>query len=121
MKGLHQKQIYAVEKFKICVQFLLTSTDGEAIRIWYSDAPYSRCGFYSLCRMLLKYETEIHVVKLPERVAREKRIISYSNWGEVSAEEFAGFLPCEKVLTREEVGMYAMRWSELTEDNSPIM
>ena len=94
--------------------------DGEAIRIWYSDAPYSRCGFYSLCQMLLKYETEIHVVKLPEYVAREKSIISYSHWGEVSAEEFAGFLPCEKALTREEVRMYAVRWSELSEDNSPL-
>lgn len=106
-----------VNELRRLIQFL---EDGEAIRIWYSDAPYSRCGFYSLCRMLLKYKTEIRVVKLPEYVAREKRIISYSNWGEVSAEEFAGFLPCEKVLTREEVRMYAMRWSELTEDNSPL-
>ena len=94
--------------------------DGEAVRIWYSDAPYSRCGFYSLCRMLLKYETEIHAVKLPEYAAREKRIISYSNWGEVSAEEFAGFLPCEKTLSREEVRMYAKLWSELSEGNSPL-
>ena len=23
--------------------------DGEQIRIWYSDAPYSICGFYQLC------------------------------------------------------------------------
>ncbi len=99
------------------IQFL---EDGEAIRIWYSDAPYSRCGLYSLCRMLLKYETEIRVVKLPEYAAREKGIISYSNWGEISAEEFAGFLPCEKVLTREELRMYAMLWSELAEENSPL-
>ena len=26
--------------------------DGEAIRICYSDVPYSRCGFYSLCRIV---------------------------------------------------------------------
>lgn len=26
--------------------------EDETIRVWYSDAPYSRCGFYSLCRML---------------------------------------------------------------------
>ena len=38
--------------------------DGEIIRIWYSDAPYSRCGFYSLCQMLKNYKNEIHVVKL---------------------------------------------------------
>ena len=106
-----------VNELQRLIRFL---EDGEAIRIWYSDAPYSRCGFYSLCRMLLKYEAEIHVVKLPEHVARGKSIISYSNWGEVSAEQFAGFLSCEKALTREEVRMYAMRWSILSEENSPL-
>ena len=106
-----------INELQRLIQFL---EGGEAIRIWYSDAPYSRCGFYSLCRMLLKYETEIHVVKLPEHVAGEKSIISYSNWGEVSAEEFAVFLPCERTLTREEVRMYAILWSELSEENSPL-
>ncbi len=106
-----------VNELQRLIQFL---EDGEEIRIWYSDAPYSRCGFYSLCQMLLKYETEIHVVKLPEYTVRKKSIISYSNWGNVSAEEFAGFLPFEKTLTREEVRMYAMLWSELSEDNSPL-
>lgn len=62
--------------------------DGETIRIWYSDAPYSRCGFYSLCRMLQNYKNEVHVVKLPEYVLRKTSIISYRNWGDVSAEEF---------------------------------
>ena len=94
--------------------------EGEAIRIWYSDAPYSRCGFYSLCRLLLKYDNEIRVVRLPEYVAREKRIICYRHWGEVSAEEFAGFLPLEKTLTRDEVKMYAALWNELVVDNSPL-
>lgn len=94
--------------------------DGETIRIWYSDAPYSRCGFYSLCRMLRNYNHEVHVVKLPEYVVRKTSITSYRNWGEVPDEEFAGFLSYGKVLTKEEVGMYAQLWTELTEDNSPL-
>lgn len=94
--------------------------NGEAVRIWYSDAPYSRCGFYSLCRMLLKYENEVHTVRLPEYAAGEKTIRSYSNWGEISAEEFAGFLPYEKTLGRAEMRMYAGLWSGLAEDNSPL-
>ncbi len=94
--------------------------DGEALRIWYSDAPYSICGFYSLCHMLLKYENEVHAVRLPEYVERENVIISYSNWGNVAAEEFAGFLPFEKTLTGDEVRMYAGLWSRLVEDNSPL-
>lgn len=93
---------------------------GEPVRIWYSDAPYSRCGLYSLCQMLKDYENAISVVKLPEYVVREKETTIYQSWCEVSAEEFAGFLPYEKSLSKEEVRMYAALWSELVEDNSPL-
>ncbi len=94
--------------------------DGESVRIWYSDAPYSRCGFYHLCQILRKYENEIRVVKLPEYIIRENCITVYKNWGEVSAEEFAGFLSEEKKLSRNEIRMFANEWSELASDNSPL-
>ena len=94
--------------------------NGETIRVWYSDTPYSICGFYSLCQILQKYKNEIHIVKLPEYMVRKTSIISYRNWGEVSAEEFAGFLIHERMLTKEEIRMYALLWTELTEDNSPL-
>ena len=94
--------------------------DCEAVRIWYSDAPYSRCGFYQVCQLLLKYQVEVHVVKLPEHVVREDCIVSYANWGEVAAEEFAGFLSYEKILTEDELRMYAQNWTELVSENAPL-
>ncbi|MDE7478436.1 MAG: DUF1835 domain-containing protein, partial [Lachnospiraceae bacterium] len=95
--------------------------DGETIRVWYSDAPYSRCGFYHLCASFQKYQNEIRVVQLPEyRVRSNNSIVSHKSWCEVAAEEFAGFLNCEKKLCREEIRMYAMLWSILQEDNSPL-
>lgn len=86
---------------------------GKQCRVWYSDTPYSICGFYSLCQILQKYKNEIHIVKLPEYMVRKTSIISYRNWGEVSAEEFAEFLTYESVLTKEEVRMYAQLWTEI--------
>lgn len=95
--------------------------DGETIRVWYSDAPYSRCGFYHLCTDLQNYQNEISVVKLPEyKVHADNTMIFYSNWGEVAAEEFAGFLTCEKRLSKDEIRMNAMLWGILQEDNSPL-
>ena len=94
--------------------------DGESVRIWYSDAPYSRCGFYHLCQILRKYENEICVVKIPEYINRENCITVFKNCGEVSAEEFAGFLYEEKKLSRNEIRMFANEWSELASDNSPL-
>ena len=114
LKGLGD--VYANELMRLKI-FL---DNGETVRIWYSDAPYSRCGFYSLCQILKEYENEISVVKLPEYITREKEIVSYQSWSEVSAEEFAGFLSYEKSLSREEVRMYAALWSELVEDNTPL-
>ena len=93
---------------------------GETVRIWYSDAPYSRCGFYHLCQVLENYQNEIRVVKLPEYIVRKKSITAYKNWGEIAAEEFAGFLSYEKNLSKEEVHMYAILWSALVKDNSPL-
>ena len=93
---------------------------GESIRIWYSDAPYSRCGLYHLCNILNCYENEIYLVKLPEYVVHGKTICFYKNWGEVAAEEFAGFLSGERIVSKEELRMYSSLWNELVEDNSPL-
>lgn len=112
-----QNQWYQDEELRRLRRFL---EDGESVRIWYSDAPYSRCGFYHLCQILRKYENEICVVKLPEYIIRENCITVYKNWGEVSAEEFAGFLSEEKKLSRNEIRMFANEWSELASDNSPL-
>lgn len=108
--------VYVKELYRL-MEFL---DHGEAVRIWYSDTPYSRCGFYSLCQILKGYKNEISAVKLPAYIVRENCIVSYQSWSEVSAEEFAGFLPYEKALSKEEVRMYAMLWSELIEENSPL-
>ena len=31
---------------------------GETVRIWYSDAPYSICGFYSVCNLCRTIEIQ---------------------------------------------------------------
>lgn len=114
LKGLGD--VYANELMRLKI-FL---DNGETVRIWYSDASYSRCGLYSLCQLLLKYENEIRTVKLPEYIVREKDITLYSNWGEVAAEEFAVFLSYEKILSKDEVRMFAGLWSDLVVENSPL-
>ncbi len=93
---------------------------GETVRIWYSDAPYSRCGLYHLCRMLERYENEIRVVKLPDHMALNHRIIYCGSWGEAAPEQFAGFLSSEQILSGDEVHYYACLWEELVTGNSPL-
>ena len=95
--------------------------EGESVRIWYSNAPYSVCGFYHLCSILQDCENDIIVVKLPEyEVRQDNTIVTYSHWGEVSPEVFAQYLSHEKKLCKMELKMYAWNWLELWEDNSPL-
>ncbi|MFA9464010.1 MAG: DUF3658 domain-containing protein [Velocimicrobium sp.] len=50
----------------------------------------------------------------------KRTITKYSNWGEVSAEEFGQFLAYEKKMTMSEMRMFGNQWAELVEDNSPL-
>lgn len=114
-----ETQDYA-DNFMQMQQLKIYLEAGESIRIWYSDAPYSRCGLYHLCNILSCYENEIRLIKLPEYVVHGKTIVFYKNWGEVAAEEFAGFLSGERIVSKEEIRMYASLWNDLVEDNSPL-
>lgn len=104
-------------EFKRLKEFL---HDGKPIRVWYSNAPYSVCGFYHLCSILQNFENEILVVPLPEYKIQADSIVLRANWGEVAAEEFAGYLSNEKHLSAEEIRMYAMMWGELKKDNASL-
>lgn len=109
-------EVYANEQKRLNA-FL---AQGETIRIWYSHSPYALCGFYQVCALLKDYDNTVYAVKLPEYEMHEDVIQMYSGWGEVSAEEFAGFLQYEKLLAKNEIKMYAHLWAELVEDNSPL-
>lgn len=93
---------------------------GESIRIWYSKSPYSICGLYFLCHWMKQYTNEIYFIELPRYRISKDRIISYQNWGEVSAEEFSYFLQYQKKISLNERKLYAQNWIELIEDNSPL-
>ena len=40
--------------------------DGIPIRVWKCNAPYSMCGFYYVCNLLIGIECNISVVSLPK-------------------------------------------------------
>ena len=93
---------------------------GKPVRIWYSDAPYSTCGFYHICNELQKYENDVFAVKLPDYIEKEDYTVIYSNWGEVPVEELMGFTSEERKLKKRDLLYYASLWQELREDNSPL-
>ena len=57
---------------------------------------------------------------MPEYQVRQDVLISYQNWGEVASEEFSSFLSYEKTVSIDERQYYAIAWSKLREENSPL-
>lgn len=94
--------------------------NGEPIRIWYSECPYSLCGFYQLCYSFQSYENKIFTVKLPEHIVKQNTVITYRSWGEMDCNELAGFLEFQKEQAAIERQKYAYIWDMLVKDNSPL-
>lgn len=109
--------IYANEQKR----FMEYVSKGEQIRIWYSNAPYSICGFYYVCNLLKDASNEIFAVKLPDYTKEnEKTVIEYKRWGEVPLEKFDIFLKYEKKISKIEKKVFSNYWLELKNDNSPL-
>ncbi|MEG0345864.1 MAG: DUF3658 domain-containing protein [Erysipelotrichaceae bacterium] len=93
---------------------------GEDLRIWYSRSAYSLCGLYYVCKLLCNYQNRVFLVELPEYRVNGNVIVSYQNWGEIAAEEFASFIDNQKEIGNHEIKQYATKWGELVEDNSML-
>ncbi len=93
---------------------------GEKIRVWYSSAPYSLCGLLWLCCELRGLISEVSVVKLPSVTVKRNSAVSYSSWGEVEPNRFKYFLKKSRVLTSDEISLYAHYWEGLKRENAPL-
>lgn len=98
-----------------------SAKNGEHVRIWYSDAPYSMCGFYFLNSVLKEYNCKVTAIKLPKyQTQKNDTVISYSSWGEVAPGKFYQFLPLEAEISQLERKFIASEWVELQGQNAPI-
>lgn len=98
-----------------------SANKGEHIRIWYSDAPYSLCGFYFINSTLKEYKCKVTAIKLPKyQTQKDGKVVSYSSWGEVAPGKFYQFLPLETEFSQLERKFIAAEWLELQSQNAPI-
>lgn len=98
-----------------------SAKNGEHVRIWYSDAPYSICGFYFINSVLKEYKCKLTAIKLPKHQIKENgTVISYSSWVEVVPKNFYKFLPLETQISKIEQNFIASQWAELQRQNTAI-
>lgn len=102
-------------------RLLRCAAAGEPVRIWYSGAPYALCGFYSVLQMLQDMDCPVTAVKLPEFWQwSDDSAVSFRSFGEVSAGDWAAFLPLETKIPEVMRSHYASLWRELQQENAPL-
>lgn len=94
---------------------------GEAVRIWYSNAPYSLCGFYDVLWQLQDYDCPVTAVEMPKWMPREDDTAqSCLGWGELPPGDWAAYLPLEREIPKNVRRAIAIEWSQLREENAPL-
>lgn len=98
--------------------------EGEAARIWYSDAPEEMCGMIWFLAQVFSWGSMAQVfgVKLPLWIWEdgEEDVTAYSGWKDVSAGEWHQYLHLQKEVPWTLVTYAAQRWKELQAENAPL-
>lgn len=99
--------------------------DGEPVRVWISDSPFSMCGFFWLSGLLAKHNAEVSVVEMSrfneQTAAESDRTLSVCrDWGECDPSKLAGALPLARRIPRMELISNSMEWQRLVKENASL-
>lgn len=97
---------------------------GKTIRIWYSDQPDERCGFYWLMAQPAQWKEcrgQIYTVKRPEaETDREGNWIRMLSWSEAAPGEWHRSLALQALASPTFCRSCAADWRILQEENAPL-
>jgi hypothetical protein len=94
---------------------------GEPIRIWYSDAPYSLCGFYNAIDQIEGCECPVSAVKLPLHMPMgEQGVKTARAWGEICPEELICYLPLETEIPVSVRRAVSAEWKSIKRESAPF-
>lgn len=94
---------------------------GEPVRIWYSSAPYSLCGFYDTLWRLNDCDCVLTAIELPRWMElSDNTACSCLHWGEMAPGDWAAYLALEREVPRAVRSAIAMEWAQLRLENAPL-
>lgn len=117
IQTLLQQQSMALESL------LKRYSNGENIRIWYSNNPDDLCGMYWLLAQLqpLKYSVEVYLVKLPEwENGKDGTVVLKAGWGEVAPDEWEMYCSLQRKTSSAFLTGCAITWKQLQKENASL-
>ncbi|SNS26009.1 protein of unknown function [Anaerovirgula multivorans] len=102
-------------------KLLITAKNGEPIRVWKSNTPFSVCAFAFLCDTLRNIECKISIVSIPEYCeVSDNTIQSFTDWAELEPGQFYRFLSLEREISNIEKRLQSSLWNDLKAENAPL-
>ena len=92
---------------------------GEHVRIWYHDAPCSRCGFLSTVHMIAHTNCNISAIAVPLGTDEDGSDVN-TTWGDFSRSEIIKHLHLTQTLSPNEIKILSNKWVHLQQENAPI-
>lgn len=99
--------------------FLEMANSGTSVRIWYSNAPGSLCGYMYAVTMLSKFNCRISAVHLPCYGDGES-LTPLIDWGNIQPESLPSYLKDEREVPLHEQKRVSALWEKLREENAPL-
>lgn len=101
-----------IQNYNVC---LSCANKSGTLRIWYSDEPFSLCGFYSLISELLDAKLDIYAIKIPKwSVSGE--FCELRGWGDIFPEALGEYFRYEEKILDEQRRIISCHWKKLKED-----
>ena len=99
-------------------------SEGESLRIWYSNQPDEMCGLHWFMAQLVRLEMpceNIYVVRLPEwEVDENGAVIRHSGWGGIKPADWHRYSTLQEKVTPERCKGLARHWQQLQRENAPL-
>lgn len=98
-------------------------SEGESLRIWYSEQADELCGLFWLMAQVSQWESApaIDLVELPGRELREDAVVTHSaGWGEIAPGDWQPYISLQKRAEPAFIPAAASRWRELQRENAPL-
>jgi hypothetical protein len=93
---------------------------GEAVRIWWSDAPGETCGFSFALSLLKDAPCPVTSVKLPHYLPRGRDVVLFDSIGSMPPEELVRIAALEQPVDAAVRRGTAMEWETLAKENAPL-
>jgi len=99
-------------------------SEGEDVRVWYSNQPDELCGLYWFMAQLNRLELrdgQVILVSLSDwEIKEDDNIVVQSGWGGVKPGDWHKHLDLQTVAPSAFLSMCAAQWERLRQENAPL-